>query len=519
MSPTIRSLDAYPDRLAQAVNRLAAENPQLSYADVRMELFEGRGVSVKDGVARRASEDWGASLGVRCYYGDQFMRASGMAGISLGETQLNDFSNVLNSLLETAYRRAKQSFTQKNLLRKGFNGLAKSIHALDMGKIAAHSDTVHYPFKKNPLDWGLDEMLSRMQGVSKDALKMEGIISSLNGCMSGFLRKLFVSTEGTVIDQTFPLTEAFLYVAAKGKETEVFHETLGGWGGPEVMDGVNPFEMSLEAFNEFLSHGTVSLANAPAAPLVKGATVITDPWFNSLLCHEIVGHPCEADRALKREAAWAGRAWWFNSMENNRIGKPVASEHVTAFSDPSLPGYGHYKYDDEGTPGKKVVHIDKGLLKSFLNSRETALILGEEPNGGMRADSAQSVPVIRMNNTCFAPGKWNSDELISETRDGFFVMGAKTPSIGETRQNFKITCWKLYRIENGELAQLYRLGGITEDSFNYLSSIDACAKDFKMFNIPNCGKGTPMQTMRVGNGGPTMRGKATVCGSHEVALA
>jgi TldD protein len=59
---------------------------------------------------------------------------------------------------------------------------------------------------------------------------------------------------------------------------------------------------------------------------------------------------------------------------------------------------------------------------------------------------------------------------------------------------------------------LYRKGGITSDSKNYLCSVDACANDFKVFNVPNCGKGTPMQVMKLGNGAPSMRAKATVTG-------
>ena len=32
------------------------------------------------------------------------------------------------------------------------------------------------------------------------------------------------------------------------------------------------------------------------------------------------------------------------------------------------------------------------------------------------------------------------------------------------------------------------------------------------FSIPNCGKGQPMQVMRVGNGGPTLRSEARLTG-------
>ena len=50
------------------------------------------------------------------------------------------------------------------------------------------------------------------------------------------------------------------------------------------------------------------------------------------------------------------------------------------------------------------------------------------------------------------------------------------------------------------------------NSKDFLMSIDAVGNDFKMFPIPNCGKGQPMQIMRVGNGGPTLRGKARLTG-------
>ena len=142
------------------------------------------------------------------------------------------------------------------------------------------------------------------------------------------------------------------------------------------------------------------------------------------------------------------------------------------------------------------------------------MILKEEPNGHMRASSASMMPVIRMSNTYFEAGSWKAKELIEDTRDGYSIVGEKTPSIGESRQNFNITCWKCYRIENGEIGQLYRSAGIEYDSRDMFATIEA-ADDVKRFNVPNCGKGTPMQTMRVGNGGPHLRLKANITGARE----
>jgi TldD protein len=43
-------------------------------------------------------------------------------------------------------------------------------------------------------------------------------------------------------------------------------------------------------------------------------------------------------------------------------------------------------------------------------------------------------------------------------------------------------------------------------------NVDAVGADFRLYPIPNCGKGQPMQTKKLGNGGPTMRSRARVVG-------
>jgi len=78
--------------------------------------------------------------------------------------------------------------------------------------------------------------------------------------------------------------------------------------------------------------------------------VVTDPHYNTLVSHEIIGHPVELDRALKMETAYAGRSWLLGGLTEHQIGRRVASPLVTTYSDPSLPGFGHYKYDHEARP-------------------------------------------------------------------------------------------------------------------------------------------------------------------------
>ena len=50
------------------------------------------------------------------------------------------------------------------------------------------------------------------------------------------------------------------------------------------------------------------------------------------------------------ETAYAGRSWLLTGLDEHQVGQRIASPLVSAYSDPALPGYGHYAYDHEGTP-------------------------------------------------------------------------------------------------------------------------------------------------------------------------
>src|SRR5215475_13605285 len=119
-----------------------------------------------------------------------------------------------------------------------------------------------------------------------------------------------------------------------------------------------------------------------------------------------------------------------------------------------------------------------------------------------------------MSNTVFDAGSRPAAEILKEVDRGYYIAAHRTPSIAESRENFRITARRVYEIRNGELGQLYRDGGITADSRDYLMSIDAVGTDFRLYPIPNCGKGQPMQSKRLGNGGPTMRGRARLTGGR-----
>jgi TldD protein len=336
--------------------------------------------------------------------------------------------------------------------------------------------------------------------------------------MSELREELFINTAGALISHGFAFSQGDCYVVAQTADGhQETYDTIGQQRGFECLaDGWRDELMpnpDLHTFALDLAKEAQELAAAPVLkPPESEVAVVTDPHFNALISHEIVGHPSEADRALKMEAAYAGRSWFLRSLEQNEIGRPVGSPLLWACSDPTLDGYGHYLYDHEGTSGRRMIHIEGGVFRGFLNSRATAATLGVEPNGSARASEVWHVPLIRMSNTFFMPGQTPPERIIGEVEHGYYVCGSQIPSIAESRENFRISARRVYEIEHGQLGRLFRSGSVMADSKSFFMNVDAVGNDLRLIAIPNCGKGQPMQVKRMSNGGPTIRSRARLGG-------
>ena len=488
----------------------------LRYADLRLEIVEGKAAAAENGASKYSGEDYGFAFGIRVLAGDR-MVAPGYFGRSLGAADLADLESILKEGILSAYRRALANGEWKAEVRGNFGSLGESLTDTRLHPIEVRRDVVPAEYETDPRAMDLGEMVRYTTDISK---QVAGLLKyNYIATVTQLSRELFASSEGALIDQSFAMTQGMCYVVAvQDGVSQELYDVLGHQRGWEILlRGVNERLIQFPTFVEFslaLAREAAELANAPALPSTGDeVVVVTDPHYNTLVSHEIIGHPVELDRVLKMETAYAGRSWLLRNLDEHQVGKPVASPLVTAYSDPSLPGYGHYKYDHEGTPAKRVVHIDRGIFTGFMNSRQTAAIFGGDPNGHWKATDPSLIPLIRMSSTVFDQGNRDAKDILKEVDRGYYLVGHRIPSIAESRENFRISARKVYEIRNGQLGQLYRDGGIMADTKDYLMKVDAVGRDFRLYPIPNCGKGQPMQTKRLGNGGPTMRSRARLTGA------
>lgn len=466
----------YLEDFVEKAIQFALENGS-QYCDVRAENVERKGFLLENGEIEHFAFTNESGIGIR-------VLAAGAWGF-YSISNPNSFDQIRSATIDAVKSALHYSEKKKNKVR-----LADS---------KAFTDKVDFPILKQPdieeltkLGFECDKIIRSKKRISESSISL------------GYEKfsKYFVNSEGAKITQNFIDTVANITATAhESGLTESVNSTEGGRGGTEMISGENDIRNVAES----ISQKATELLDAHTAKEDKGI-VVMNPDFVALLAHEILGHPSEADRVLGKEMAWAGGSWWAG-----KLGQKIASEQLSVIDDPSIPGnLGWYKYDDEGVLAKRKNLIENGVLKSHMQSRETASIFNTESNSGMRATGYEFMPLIRMACTCIKEGDWDPQEMIKEVKNGYLISNMKVPSIDMMRYNWSISCQFAQKIENGEPKELLRdviVMGTAPDFFN---SINACGKDFTIRPITNCGKGDPMQIMRMGNGGPHIRGVATV---------
>lgn len=454
---------------AQKAIKIALKNGA-AYCDTRAEIINEYGVVLENGQQEQSITTHEAGIGIRVLYDGAW-----------GFFSTTDESRIEGGVL-SAIKAAKVT-PKKNKAK--------------LAEIPIDKKTINYPVYKKPELVELEKISQDCHNIMKEYKISKDVISGSIYQVS----KTFESSEGAQITQNYTDCVMDLVAISRSGITQSVNCTEGGRGGLETLESV--FHSAKETASK-----SVELLDA-RPPKEQKTALVMNPDFVALLTHEILGHPSEADRVLGKEMAWAGGAWWAG-----KLGQRVGSESLNVIDDPTILGsLGWYEYDDEGVRAQKKNLVQNGILTEHMHSRETASIFDSAPNAGMRATSYQFMPLIRMACTCIGPGEYNPEEIIKDVKDGYYISNMKVPSIDMKRHNWSISAQYANRIENGEIKELVRDVIIVGTAPEFFSSIDACGNDFAVRPITNCGKGDPMQQMKMGNGGPTIRGIATIRGA------
>jgi predicted Zn-dependent protease len=125
--------------------------------------------------------------------------------------------------------------------------------------------------------------------------------------------------------------------------------------------------------------------------------------------HEVLGHRLEGQRQRGDEEGQT-----FTKL----LGKPILPSFLSVADDPTLSSFeghplsGHYLFDDEGQPARRVQLVDDGVLKTFLMSRLPVASFAQS-NGHGRAETGK-MPTGRQGNLIVTSTKTVSDAQLRE---------------------------------------------------------------------------------------------------------
>ncbi len=229
-------------------------------------------------------------------------------------------------------------------------------------------------------------------------------------------------------------------------------------------------------------------------------TVVLAGELAGMLAHEAVGHTVEADLVLG------------GSVAGPMLGKQVASPLIsmtdyahTAFgADAPLPVY----VDDEGVLAEDAVLIENGMLKGYMNNRQSAQHFQVVPQGNARAWLFSDEPLIRMRNTAVLPGKDKLADMIASVDDGYYLISSSNGQ-ADTTGEFMFGINLGYEIKKGKLGRAILDTTVSGVAFEMLKTVDMVSDHLTWTSSGMCGKKQPMP---VGMGGPDLRCRATIGG-------
>jgi TldD protein len=298
-----------------------------------------------------------------------------------------------------------------------------------------------------------------------------------------------VRADGFVASDVRPLVRLGVQIVAeqKGRRETGYHGLGGRYLYGKLFDEAEWNRAIDIALAQALTNLESVAAPAGEMPVVLG------PGWPGVMLHEAVGHGLEGDFNRKGTSAFSGR-----------IGERVAAPGVTVIDDGAIEQRrGSLTIDDEGTPTRRTVLIEDGILKGYLQDRLNARLMGMEPTGNGRRESFAYAPMPRMTNTFMLGGRDDPAELVERVKNGIYARSFGGGQVDITSGKFVFSCTEAYRIRGGRIAEPIKGATLIGDGPTVLTRVKGIGNDLALDEgVGVCGKGG--QSIPAGVGQPTL---------------
>ena len=436
------------------------------YCDLRIESVVGTGLEMKEMELRKVIP--GNSSGA-------ILRA--LVNGSWGIISFNDHDAM-----------TKSPQLVVRLARASGNG------SVELAQVGDLKSSIKWKPKVDPRSISIEDKFELIKSVNSAVMEKTEIVAINSVYSDSNIVKRFISSQGSETEYHLSRCHVQSSITAKRDGRILGYRTrVGATGGYEIFSQDDPIIKAKEGADNALR-----ILGARASPSGR-LTVIADNDLTGVFAHEAVGHATEGDLISAGESLLAGR-----------IGETIASKNITLVDDATIPGgFGSYPIDDEGVQSMRKVLIQDGILKDYILNRETAAQLELTPNGGARAQSYASKPLVRMSNTMIEPGELSFEELIEDVQYGVYALGTRGGQVDTVKGSFQFSAQQAFLIEKGKITIPLRDVSISGMTLEVMKNIDGVGNDAKLGDPGFCGKG---QMVPVGDGGPHIRIQKAVVG-------
>ena len=276
---------------------------------------------------------------------------------------------------------------------------------------------------------------------------------------------LIANTEGVYAQDRQIRTRMMISaVAEKDGETQTGGCRPGARKGMELFEEIDPKAVGIHAAKQAVT--MVSAGYCPAGVM----PVAIDNGFGGVIFHEACGHSLEASAVAYGRSQFTGK-----------LGEKIANEKVTAIDDGTIPNaWGSINFDDEGTPARKNVLIEKGVLKSYMIDKMGGRRMGMESTGNARRQSYAYTPTSRMTNTYIAAGDDKNEDIIASMEYGLYAKDMGGGSVNPVTGEFNFSVNEGYIVRNGKICEPVRGASLVGKGSEIIQNIDMVGSDMEM---------------------------------------
>ena len=435
------------------------------YADLYFEYRVNEAISLEEGMVKNASRSTANGVGVRV-----------LAESKTGYAYTDD---ITIQKLELAARTAQYiAHDQGSRLPVSLEGEMKKAQDL-------------YPVKSPALDIPLERKIGLLHEMDRLARALDPRIKNVFVSLASEHKiVLIASSRGWVVGDIQPLTRLNITCIVE----EHGNRQVGSYGGGGRVDftffteNKDHERYTREAVRQALLK--LEAEEAPAGTM----DVVLGPGWPGILLHEAIGHGLEGDFNRKKVSAFSGR-----------LGQKVASELCTVVDDGTIPSRrGSLNLDDEGTPTRQNVLIEKGILKGYMQDRLNASLMRMPLTGNGRRESYAHIPMPRMTNTFMLAGETPPEDIIRSVKKGLYAVAFGGGQVDITNGKFVFSSSEAYLIENGKVTRPVKGATLIGNGPDVLTRVSMVGTDLKLDEgVGTCGKDG--QSVPVGVGLPTIK--------------